>query len=646
MKKVDPCCPSAFEPCQDCSVESALPPDVDLEEERLEKASSLNQEAQFPMMDGSDRVEQSLMFPSAMKDNLKEPEEWSEAASNNGQDEINVVKNLVDPFDMDEKEKSNEVSKSPVQQIEDMLLAPVNKPPSPVQQLEDILLAPPEQPSPIERLENILLKKGNKYKYESSVASSSTSVTDFSAAERREASLENILHGQEAVLAAPIDGPSPIERLENILTKTGYKYQYQSTSELESTSDFDVSDRERMAESLENVFHGQEKEDESGPSPIERIENILYKKGHKYKYESSVASLSESEDEADREKRRVSLENIFHGPAKVAEKQQSLEFFEAPLRTRTTPDEPPEDSSDMPSSDDDHPPRRPVDSLEDMFLKPSTKGSLGDLNNHTAEPVSPEVMSIAKTFGDSSWLVSGYSSAQENLVSTQVKPSEAAIESFSRSSPMMPPSSSEAMIGSVNLPAMAQVLHELRDVGEVDIKLPQSSSLELNQFQGQEEEETISASALDANAKPEDLADAFGITPEETTLQSWATQQPHMADKIDPDQLLVARAIFHHLKCLKSNTFCMPEATIKNGDFNTIETNDFVRAVAPASSLFNHSCCPNAAWDFIDGKIVTRVLRPIKKGEQVTVSYGYQFHNYPEEERQKALRDTYCFTCK
>jgi hypothetical protein len=44
--------------------------------------------------------------------------------------------------------------------------------------------------------------------------------------------------------------------------------------------------------------------------------------------------------------------------------------------------------------------------------------------------------------------------------------------------------------------------------------------------------------------------------------------------------------------------------------------------IAPISSLFNHSCAPSVFYVHIGKKFVAYAIRPIKKGEQLFVSYG------------------------
>jgi hypothetical protein len=69
-------------------------------------------------------------------------------------------------------------------------------------------------------------------------------------------------------------------------------------------------------------------------------------------------------------------------------------------------------------------------------------------------------------------------------------------------------------------------------------------------------------------------------------------------------------------------------------------------AFFPLQSCMNHSCCPNAKAfkrdEDKDGHAVILALKPISKGEEITISYIDEDLSY--EERQVQLAD-YGFTC-
>jgi len=46
--------------------------------------------------------------------------------------------------------------------------------------------------------------------------------------------------------------------------------------------------------------------------------------------------------------------------------------------------------------------------------------------------------------------------------------------------------------------------------------------------------------------------------------------------------------------------------------------------------LINHSCAPNAEAVVDDGEIWIRSIRDIRKGEEITYDYGFEFENYAD----------------
>lgn len=66
--------------------------------------------------------------------------------------------------------------------------------------------------------------------------------------------------------------------------------------------------------------------------------------------------------------------------------------------------------------------------------------------------------------------------------------------------------------------------------------------------------------------------------------------------------------------------------------------------VCPFGALFNHHCDSNIGRVTVDNKIVFYVERPIKKGEQLFISYGPVFSRKGRDERQKELMQ-YSFKC-
>jgi hypothetical protein len=79
---------------------------------------------------------------------------------------------------------------------------------------------------------------------------------------------------------------------------------------------------------------------------------------------------------------------------------------------------------------------------------------------------------------------------------------------------------------------------------------------------------------------------------------------------------------------------------------SSVEEIEIARSVALGFSLFNHSCSPNAAYFFSGSHIIVRTLEPIKKGEQVTISYKHDFFSTPKIDRINYLKEAYFFNCE
>ena len=62
------------------------------------------------------------------------------------------------------------------------------------------------------------------------------------------------------------------------------------------------------------------------------------------------------------------------------------------------------------------------------------------------------------------------------------------------------------------------------------------------------------------------------------------------------------------------------------------------------ASLFNHSCDPNAVVSRVAGEVRFIIIRPVKKGEQISISYGYMYGEYFVEGRSHSLPPMR-FTC-
>ncbi|KAJ8934185.1 hypothetical protein NQ318_008508 [Aromia moschata] len=62
------------------------------------------------------------------------------------------------------------------------------------------------------------------------------------------------------------------------------------------------------------------------------------------------------------------------------------------------------------------------------------------------------------------------------------------------------------------------------------------------------------------------------------------------------------------------------------------------------SSRYNHSCVSNCLLYFCGTKLVMMAVNPIGKGEQCTVTYGWNYWSHDFMDRRLKLQE-YCFTC-
>ena len=66
--------------------------------------------------------------------------------------------------------------------------------------------------------------------------------------------------------------------------------------------------------------------------------------------------------------------------------------------------------------------------------------------------------------------------------------------------------------------------------------------------------------------------------------------------------------------------------------------------IGPFRSLINHSCVPNISFSFVDNKAVTFVINPVKKVEQIFISY-YDNIGPNQELNRKMCMQVLNFVC-
>ncbi|KAJ8936173.1 hypothetical protein NQ318_019054, partial [Aromia moschata] len=101
--------------------------------------------------------------------------------------------------------------------------------------------------------------------------------------------------------------------------------------------------------------------------------------------------------------------------------------------------------------------------------------------------------------------------------------------------------------------------------------------------------------------------------------------------------------LLHHCLNVHCNATCIEKPKLKslgNTDYEKVG-----KVIYAFHSLLNHSCNANSFPVSYGSHIVIRAQRNIKKGEQVTVNYGFSFNNCHKFERQFKLQKHYHFTC-
>lgn len=77
------------------------------------------------------------------------------------------------------------------------------------------------------------------------------------------------------------------------------------------------------------------------------------------------------------------------------------------------------------------------------------------------------------------------------------------------------------------------------------------------------------------------------------------------------------------------------------------ETNSFQNGVFLKIARFNHSCCPNAEFSWIQkiGRREVRAVRRITKGEEILFCYSRLGDEFRSRARRAYLQELYHFTC-
>jgi hypothetical protein len=115
------------------------------------------------------------------------------------------------------------------------------------------------------------------------------------------------------------------------------------------------------------------------------------------------------------------------------------------------------------------------------------------------------------------------------------------------------------------------------------------------------------------------------------------------------EQELIYRLIFHYLCHLPTQTFNITGIEISMTSIDDVVNSTLVGlAACPTMTFVNHSCAPNCAIvPGVRDKFVLVALRPIERGDEITMSYGGvgSIANTPKPMRNLALMRDWGFKC-
>lgn len=98
-------------------------------------------------------------------------------------------------------------------------------------------------------------------------------------------------------------------------------------------------------------------------------------------------------------------------------------------------------------------------------------------------------------------------------------------------------------------------------------------------------------------------------------------------------QRFLMHLVVHHFLVLKNNSIACGKPWSITAAFNVL-------------SMMNHSCAPNVYHPRIGSRQHCVTIRPVKRGEQLFISYLLLGHNLLTEQRQEKLQTAWGFLCK
>ncbi|XP_066929332.1 SET and MYND domain-containing protein 4-like [Clytia hemisphaerica] len=113
------------------------------------------------------------------------------------------------------------------------------------------------------------------------------------------------------------------------------------------------------------------------------------------------------------------------------------------------------------------------------------------------------------------------------------------------------------------------------------------------------------------------------------------------------DSTFIGGLILRHILQLVCNAHAITSLSYTDSQSNVVEQ-DQVRiatAIYPTTSLLNHSCEPSIVNSFQNERLIVKLTRDVKKGEEIFNCYGPHYRRMEFKERQKILQEQYFFTC-
>ena len=110
-------------------------------------------------------------------------------------------------------------------------------------------------------------------------------------------------------------------------------------------------------------------------------------------------------------------------------------------------------------------------------------------------------------------------------------------------------------------------------------------------------------------------------------------------------QRLVGSLLLRHLQLLTCNAHEISEFGLKTGGVIASLPTGIGAGIYATQSLFNHSCDPDVTRTSYGTTLVSRTIKLMRKGEEMTDNYGAIFSILPKPERHALLQPQYFFRC-